>query len=151
MKPCGCPIKYDLLFTYDGKRLGVLLETIDIQTSVVGYSADIKTDMRDGLVLLALDVDISDHPIKAELFKSGTLTLYPGFVWDFGTGAVDTPDVVRASLAHDVLCEMVNKKLLPKKCRKVADKDYYNALRKYGMNPIRAWWQYMAVRLAGIV
>jgi len=41
------------------------------------------------------------------LNENGKLTCAPGYTWDFGSGpAIDTPDMVYGSLAHDALYDM---------------------------------------------
>src|SRR6056297_2087260 len=74
-----------------------------------------------------------NHPsTKSKLEKNGDLTVYPGFVWDFGSGAVDTPDMIEPSLVHDAFCHMTDNRYIPWSCRKVADKLFYTMLRERG-------------------
>lgn len=128
-KECGCPVEYDLIFAGD-RRLGMLLKDFSAQTTVKGYSFQ--------------------GPFMV-VEPSGMVTACRGFIWDFGSGpAIDTPDVVRASIVHDIFCALVKTGKLPREVRAKADKDYYLTIKALGMNPIRALWQYAAVRLEGI-
>lgn len=86
-----------------------------------------------------------DHR-KADLFPDGRLVAYYGYCWDFASGAVDTPDMVDASLCHDVLCDMIVRKMLPKEAQSVADLDFRERLKHNGTGSIRRWYSYLAVR-----
>jgi len=78
----------------------------------------------------------------------GTLTLAAGFVWDFGSGpAIDTPDMVYASLAHDALYELMQLGLLPWSQRKEADQYFKRLLKQVGMGWMRRQWVYAGVRV----
>jgi len=81
------------------------------------------------------------------LLRNGSLLVERGYRWDFGTGAIDTPAVQHASLAHDALCEMISAGVLPSRARKAADKTYRSILKDAGMGPIRRAWQYYFIRL----
>lgn len=84
---------------------------------------------------------------KATLNADGTLNIKAGFVWDFATGAIDTPDMVIASLAHDALCKLVTKGLLPKSAQKDIDVYFRDLLKELGTPFIRRWYSFIAVRL----
>ena len=82
-----------------------------------------------------------------ELSPNGHLLLRTGYVWDFGSGpAIDTPDMVYASLAHDALYELMQKKLISKKVRKRIDKFFMHLLEEAGMGWLRRQWVYAGVR-----
>jgi hypothetical protein len=82
------------------------------------------------------------------LSGSGYLHLEPGYVWDFGSGpAIDTPDMVYASLAHDALYELMQKNLLPWSLRKKVDQYFRGLLKQAGMGWLRRQWVYAGVRL----
>jgi hypothetical protein len=94
------------------------------------------------------DARIEGSTMACSIRADGLLVVEPGFEWDFGSGpAIDTPAVVIASLAHDALCLLTNRRLLPWECRAQADAYYRNLLRLNGTGLARTWWQYAGVRL----
>lgn len=77
----------------------------------------------------------------------GSLTLSQGYVWDFGSGpAIDTPDMVYASLAHDAFYELMQLKMLPWSLRKRVDQYFKFLLKEAGMGWARRQWVYAGVR-----
>lgn len=80
------------------------------------------------------------------LDESGNLALHAGFEWDFGSYAIDTPGMVRASAMHDAFCILTDTGKLPWKCRAQADDYFRKLLIEYGTSAIRAWWCYLGVR-----
>ena len=85
-----------------------------------------------------------------QLERSGVLTIKEGYAWDGASGpAIDTADIMRASLVHDVLYQMIGMHLLDKTYRKKADEELYRICREDGMSWVRAQWVYRAVRLYG--
>jgi len=83
---------------------------------------------------------------KVHLMKSGMLLFSKGYKWDFGTGAVDTPAVILASLVHDGLCDLIEDTKLPSSYRRKADKEYKRFLKIGGMGFLRRQWQYYFIR-----
>lgn len=82
-----------------------------------------------------------------ELTAAGLLKIRAGFVWDFGSWpAINTPDVVLASLAHDAFCVMTDAGVLPWSVRAQADRYYRELLKQYGCKWYRRWWQWAGVR-----
>lgn len=99
------------------------------------------------------DVEYIDSHAHCKLnARTGKLIIMAGTEWDFGTGALNTPEMVRASLIHDMLCHLTNAGLIPYKYRRHADRLFLNHLKMYG--PRRPWyhplryWKY--VRFAGV-
>lgn len=74
------------------------------------------------------------------------ITLLPGFWWDGTTGAIDTPDIMRASAFHDFICREYNKGKLTKYQRKLGDKMFKSVLKQSGMSKFRIKYIYQAVR-----
>lgn len=90
---------------------------------------------------------IEGSTMACSIDATGLLIVEPGFEWDFGSGpAIDTPAVVIASLAHDALCLLTNRRLLPWNCRAQADAYYRQLLHVNGTGFARRWWQYAGVR-----
>lgn len=80
------------------------------------------------------------------LTKTGYLLINSGYEWDFGTGAINTPAVIAASLIHDGLTDLIREGELPKSTRKVVDKEYRRFLKLGGMGWWRRNYQYLAIR-----
>jgi len=122
-------IHYDLI-RKNGQTLGLLLSDTDYNTPITGYEGEIELPAS-----------------KCRLAQNGCLHVFAGFAWDFGSGpAIDTPAVVRASLAHDALCLLTDRGLIPWSCRARADAYYREMLREYGTGFARRWWQWAGVR-----
>ncbi len=108
----------------NGKR-GELLSQHVFETPVVGYEAEMP---------------------GVSLLKSGTLIMDALLRWDFGTGAIDTPAVVEASLKHDAFCWLTDAGLIPWECREAADADYRDTLKSLGVGFVRRWAHWLVVR-----
>ncbi len=81
-------------------------------------------------------------------WDDGVLTISPGYAWDGPSGpTVDTKTFMRGSLVHDALYQLMREEILPRLCRKLADKILYRMCREDKMVWIRAAWVYVAVRL----
>jgi len=77
----------------------------------------------------------------------GILSIYPRYAWDGPSGPTfDTKTFMRGSLFHDALCQLIGEGLLDKKYRKYADRLLRQICLEDGMNTIRAWYVYQAVR-----
>ena len=84
-------------------------------------------------------VDFDDGDMRCALLDCGDLVVYAGTVWDFGTGALDTPAMVIASLEHDAYCKMTNARKLPWSVRLKADKNFFKRLGENGAKVSRFW------------
>lgn len=123
----------ELPYTLLSKRRGMTTGMADYRTPITGYNRRLHGETRGKWV-------------HCELFDDGMLMVYPETTWDFGTGAIDTPDVVRASLAHDMFCHLTDLALLPWSCRAIADNYYRDLLVFYGCSKARANTHWLAVR-----
>lgn len=84
------------------------------------------------------------------LFPSGLLCLRAGYTWDGASGpTIDTKNWFRASLVHDGLYQLMRENLISKDHRRYADDLMRQILRTDGMNPIRAYYSWLAVRWFG--
>lgn len=115
------------------KRRGVTTGIVEYRTPIRGQSARINRE-------------VGGKWVHCELMTSGMLLVYSDTAWDFGTGAIDTPDVVRASLAHDMFCHFTDLGLIHWKFRAVADGYYRDLLLHYGCSKARANAHWLAVR-----
>lgn len=87
------------------------------------------------------------HTGKVYLDLHGRLKIDPGYRWDFATGAIDTPAMVRASLAHDAMYDLIRAGKLPPEMRKRADKYFVELLKEGGVGWLRRMYVYWAVRI----
>lgn len=83
------------------------------------------------------------------LDDDGLLMIRSGYAWDGASGAIDTKSIMRASLVHDALYQLMREGGLLHSYRKAADKEFYRIMREDGMWWIRAQYIYWAVRLFG--
>jgi hypothetical protein len=118
-------------------RAGRLVADVEFLTPITGYRAQVQQSMegRGG-----------KYWVDATLCHDGRLCIRSDTEWDFGTGAINTPPVVRASLVHDVFCHLTMLGRIPWECRAEADAYYRQLLIAYGCSKIRAWYQWAAVR-----
>lgn len=121
----------DIDYTLLKRDHGRLDSTSEIPTGITGYAGIIPSPIIDG----------------CSLRPDGMLMVFKGFEWDFGSGpAVNTPPMVLSSLAHDALCRLCNRRIVPWRVRKEADKLFYEMLRFHGTTRIHARLRYWAVR-----
>ena len=81
------------------------------------------------------------------LTATGLLTVKYGYAWDGASGPTrDTASAMRASLVHDSLYQLMRMHLLPLGLRSAADDLFYDLLRADGMNRVRAWYWWRAVK-----
>lgn len=85
-------------------------------------------------------LSFSGNGLRCDLYPSGDLVVCSGSVWDFGSGAIDTPAMVLASLEHDTYCSITNARLLPWSVRMEADKKFFARLGENGATLSR-WWR----------
>ena len=80
----------------------------------------------------------------------GELLILKGYAWDGASGpTMDTQSIMRASLVHDGLYQLMREGGLPLSYRKPADKLLRRMCREDGMFWLRAFWVYWAVRFFG--
>jgi len=81
----------------------------------------------------------------------GNLTMKRGYAWDGPSGPTfDTLTFRRGSLVHDALYQLMREDHLGYDTnREAADRTLQKICREDGMNSLRAWWVYHAVRLFG--
>lgn len=78
------------------------------------------------------------------------ITIKKGYCWDGGSGpAIDNKPMIKASLLHDALYQIIREGKVSKIWRKKADQLFRKELIENGTCKIRAYWCYLAVRLFG--
>jgi hypothetical protein len=128
-------IHYDTYKDRDGNLRGIMLSEKVYQTNILGHAVAIQAP--GSVCSLTKD---------GKLALAGALEGDARFDWDFGSYAIDTPPMVRASAEHDAFCRMTDEGLLPWECRALADANFRDRLIAEGTPPWRAWVDYMAVR-----
>jgi hypothetical protein len=85
------------------------------------------------------------------LTTRGTLKILRGYAWDGPSGPVlDTPGVMRASLIHDALYQLIRHDWLSsRKYRKTADKIFRRICKEDGVSSVSANIFYRALRRFG--
>ena len=84
------------------------------------------------------------------LDASGVLTLAAGYAWDGASGPIkQDATVIRASLVHDGLFQLMRDHGLPACHRITADKLLRTMCKEDGMPAWQAWIVYVAVRTFG--
>jgi hypothetical protein len=94
----------------------------------------------------------NDFPVATlglSLGKYGWLHIAKGYEWDGATGYPDVIQIIRASLVHDALYDLIREGVLNKNHRKKADKLFRKICLEDGMGKWEAWRVYTAVRLWG--
>lgn len=84
------------------------------------------------------------------LTHHGFLFIDTPYQWDGPSGPVrHSPDIMRGSLIHDALYQLMRENKIGKKHRKAADIELYHTCLEDGMYPFKATCVYYAVRLFG--
>ena len=93
---------------------------------------------------------VVDTPL-IKLDMSGWLTIKTGYAWDGASGPTwDTPSVIRASLVHDALYQLMRDEKISLTNREKADSLLRSIMIEDGANWFRAWYYYRAVQWAGL-
>ena len=123
------PAKNKVQIRYMGGYRYQLIEDYSVQTKIFGQLIDNK--------YIRLQTD-------------GVLTISSGYCWDGASGpAVDSKTIMRGSLIHDALYQLLRLEVLAEKFRQACDRELYTACRDDGMSWIRANYIYRAVRWFG--
>ena len=106
-----------------------LAEDFNIHTSITGYN------VRCEFIRLTAD---------------GVLTIKKGYASDGPSGpTIDTLNFMRGSFVHDALYQLIRAGLIPGGCKDIADSMLYVLCLEDGMNAVRAYFVYRAVRWKG--
>lgn len=101
---------------------------------------------------LRLPVSMPDFEHDYCMVKNNIIYIKKGYAWDGASGPVfNTKNTLVASLVHDVLYQAQRLKLIEPSSinRKNADKNFFELLKYFGVNPIRRKIWYLAVRFFG--
>ena len=90
-----------------------------------------------------------DSPFLS-LSEQGLLTIKKGYSWDGASGpAIDTQNILKASLVHDALYQLMREEVLPQSSREQADRLLRQICLEHGMSNFRATYIYYGVRVFG--
>lgn len=116
----------------------------------IGRAYQIHEDLTFQTIIYGFDIICDQY----RLTPVGKLYIKRYYTWDGPTGGINTRTFIFGSLIHDILCEMINKRLLPATIQCLADEQMaiinravqYWEGKKQQMNPLRRLWVYMGVR-----
>lgn len=80
----------------------------------------------------------------------GVMIVRAGYLWDGPSGPTyDSQDVLRASLAHDALYELMRRGIIDQVHKKNADDYYHKLMINAGVSPLRARVHLLGLRRFG--
>lgn len=100
---------------------------------------------------IKIDINLSNK-INTKYINliDGVLNLKIGYAWDGASGpALDTMTIIRASLVHDALYQLIELGYLSFSCKTYADNLLRDICIEDGMNKIRAWYIHKSVSSFG--
>ncbi|MBU2571898.1 MAG: hypothetical protein KJ725_18085 [Gammaproteobacteria bacterium] len=114
-----------------------------------GYKYQLKQDYRLPNIGIAPNQAIDIQFIQLD--ASGNLLIRSGYAWDGASGpAIDTKNIMRGSLVHDALYQLMRYGLLSMAAhRDPVDRLLQRICIEDGMNKLRARWVYEAVKRFG--
>lgn len=89
------------------------------------------------------------HTPFIRLTTDGYLMIAAGYAWDGATRAADTKNLMRATLVHDALYQLMRHEHLSRAHQHDADALFYQLMREDGVFTLRAYWIYLAVTFFG--
>ncbi|MCK9172007.1 MAG: hypothetical protein RBR03_09085 [Desulfuromonas thiophila] len=84
-----------------------------------------------------------------ELDCTGLLTIHAGYAWDGATLCPDFPWILRGSLVHDALYQLIRLRLLPVAAKDTADALLHQHCLEDGASRFAAWLVWQAVQRFG--
>jgi len=100
----------------------------------------------DYMVYINIFPEEDIHTKFIDLSISGLLYIKSGYAWDGASGpAIDTKTIMRGSLIHDALYELMRLGFLPNRYKHQADLELVKACAEDGMMPARREWILYAV------
>jgi hypothetical protein len=114
-----------------------------------GYKYQLKQDYTLTNSGILPNASIDTQFIKLD--ASGVLWIRAGYAWDGPSGpTIDTKNFMRGSLVHDALYQLMREGHLDLTIhRDPADRLLQTLCLEDGMNQLRAWWVYEAVKRFG--
>jgi hypothetical protein len=97
-------------------------------------------------------IGIDAGPIESEFISvsDGMLVIKSGYAWDGPSGPViDTKNLMRGSLVHDALYQLIREGHLTEDYKEFADRQLQQICREDGMSRLQALLVYQAVKRFG--
>lgn len=108
---------------------------------VVSTDFEIQTDIRP------------DRQIQTSfifLAMNGRMIIYKDYAWDGATSITDQPSVMRASLVHDALYQLMREEYLDhRQWKKPADLEFTRLCREDGLCALSAWKNFKGLEWFG--
>lgn len=112
-----------------------------------GYKYQLYTDYTINIPIKNVHINTS----YIQLVENGDLTIKHGYAWDGATGAIDTNTIIRASLVHDALYQLMRDCELDRSNKEIADKIFRTICKEDGMIWFRRWYIYHIVKYFGLL
>lgn len=114
-----------------------------------GYKNQLVEDYRVQVGIMPAQFPVDTPLIKLDM--NGYLIIKAGYAWDGASGPTwDTPSVMRASLVHDALYQLMREERISLTNRERADGLLRSIMIEDGAGSFRAWYYYRAVQCAGL-
>jgi hypothetical protein len=115
---------------------------------IAGYKYQLHKDYSLAIPALARAApSFMDYGV---LTRSGTLKIDKGYAWNGANNpAIDTQTIMRGSLVHDALYQLMDSGELALKYKTIADDTFIRICKRDGMSALRAWWVHRAVKRFG--
>lgn len=118
------------------------LSEIDFR-KLTKYKYQLNSEYRYQTVIMPANDLVSDF---VDLNASGLLIIKKYYAWDGASGpAIDTKTILRGSLVHDALYQLLSLELLDRKFKDDIDLLFQKICLDDGMSRFRAWYVYKAV------
>jgi len=109
-----------------------------------GYKYQLSEDYAIQTDICPLRIFCNDY---LGITDSGLLTIYKGYAWDGPSGPTwDTKTFIRGSLVHDAIYQLIRHNHVAKEYKDYSDRLLQQICIEDGMNRIRAWYVYQAVK-----
>jgi len=110
-----------------------LAEPVIVQTGILEQVCQLHSEELDHLYI--------------RLHADGQLFINKRYAWDGASGIPDNKNVMRASLVHDALYQLMREGLLDREFREAADDELRQICLEDGVGKFSAWCIWKAVRL----
>lgn len=116
---------------------------------MIKYKAGYKYQIVEDYIILTKLVGLDAKTDFIRLRPDGLLVIHKGYAWDGATGFPDIASVMRGSLVHDALYQLIRMELIPSDCKKKADRLLEDICIEDGMHHWMARIVYQAVEALG--
>lgn len=112
-----------------------------------GYKYQLVRDSAFQTVITGFNIDTKFIRLR----PNGILWTKNGYAWDGASGpAIDTKTIMRGSLLHDAICQLINEGYLDNdKYWNIGIKEMMKVCKEDGMFLARRWWVSKALKIYG--